>query len=1317
MLEELRTTAEEDRTECPGQAVRIGLAEAWESARQLFACIVLFLQISYACILCAAAGLAYAVFHRIQRVFSEQKKSCPTGSLGRSPSVIPPGILPTPAHIPPPQLQAPRPIDRAPKIVLVSNAQELMDQPQFLNRQTYGQQGPVDVPLTGVAPYEAVEYLAQRAANTTARGEVLQSRPGAITSAQTYNLGMHTDQTGHEYHRLVFLNAAIGQHNPQTGQPHTIVGAVEVHVYAAPESQGTFWYIESPHPSRAALSHALKDYSISQMTASTFPIYTTSVRPPLDPILLSHDGVDAANGHFFVDQFPIPREPSNNPAPEYDHQPVFAHPRELGIDIINSLTEHNMSYHKRVYQFWRVGPNVVGFQKPLEWEFLDWDHHGDRIFREFLPNGAPLEQTPHHSVDNHSSGSNGQVALFPGFHLHPKIYYSAYSNELDLEYVIMQIPDASDRFSRPESIPLPPPPADEPTGLQLIRLSDHFARTVHNYRAGHNIPNAPVQPRPITPYTQPPSVPSFHVPTKPLAIVWDSDSDDASSDYDGDSEADCECDCVYYDESGEDAATNSEPEGKDDDEKENTYSHRQRSPPPPPPTFAITQSPTPAFTPPPIRRALLENLPFVEDEMPTVVNRSLWAPRFVESPSPLSLSPVGRATINYDPTPITQKSRDGNWDLGTQTELVDIKASPKVYAEDLDNTPRAQSTSPLTQPDRSPFHAPRLFVNARLSRLAEGELVEEDPLDKDYLSLSSELPALNKEFGKLHYPHDLPLGTEEPELDCDPTLLAPAPPTSLRAAFDRLAATLRNIPSRPGSPLFKPNGPLQAPFPLDEDKEARKRPYPYDVDTVPEYLRHPQVYSVRVPDIAVNPVWLNGPDAASLLFRTDDLIPPSLPDLKGSEAADNFWDRPKSPSTLALEWEYPAEMQQADDETDSTYYDYDSESSDYQGYRLLARFDQEETPSLMSFRPLRTAHGLIIYDRAKGDQADYGHPQLGEWPIAARRMAEIKVGGAITRITFTRVPSTFPAPLFLHSPTHNTPPPSLEQLTFDSSSTSSSMPALMPPSSSPELVDQDMDSDDSDSSDASSFYSLTRVDNAIHRRHDSIFPLAPVGRNPLPANHMILSPGMTRPHKYISNDDGDEPAPKRQKIEDSLQELMQADFDAGMLVADKWEDDIAEMMWLRVDTKLMVFRYTAVIEALGLRDRFRSIYFPFPESFPIREVYELFLADLTANHDGTFQRNAYHRNGLLHDAEANFLQAAAILFRETRAWELAQDCERILGMEFKDDAEVVKLFRAGFFCNKGIYDEDDPQSLGERLREIDADQQPNNLSSIAEEMV
>ncbi|KAJ7293035.1 hypothetical protein C8J57DRAFT_14089 [Mycena rebaudengoi] len=1134
---------------------------------------------------------------------------------------------------------------------------------------------------------------------------------------------MHTDQTGHEYHRLVFLNAAIGQHNPQTGQPHTIVGAVEVHVYAAPESQGTFWYIESPHPSRAALSHALKDYSISQMTASTFPIYTTSVRPPLDPILLSHDGVDAANGHFFVDQFPIPREPSNNPAPEYDHQPVFAHPRELGIDIINSLTEHNMSYHKRVYQFWRVGPNVVGFQKPLEWEFLDWDHHGDRIFREFLPNGAPLEQTPHHSVDNHSSGSNG-----------------AYSNELDLEYVIMQIPDASDRFSRPESIPLPPPPADEPTGLQLIRLSDHFARTVHNYRAGHNIPNAPVQPRPITPYTQPPSVPSFHVPTKPLAIVWDSDSDDASSDYDGDSEADCECDCVYYDESGEDAATNSEPEGKDDDEKENTYSHRQRSPPPPPPTFAITQSPTPAFTPPPIRRALLENLPFVEDEMPTVVNRSLWAPRFVESPSPLSLSPVGRATINYDPTPITQKSRDGNWDLGTQTELVDIKASPKVYAEDLDNTPRAQSTSPLTQPDRSPFHAPRLFVNARLSRLAEGELVEEDPLDKDYLSLSSELPALNKEFGKLHYPHDLPLGTEEPELDCDPTLLAPAPPTSLRAAFDRLAATLRNIPSRPGSPLFKPNGPLQAPFPLDEDKEARKRPYPYDVDTVPEYLRHPQVYSVRVPDIAVNPVWLNGPDAASLLFRTDDLIPPSLPDLKGSEAADNFWDRPKSPSTLALEWEYPAEMQQADDETDSTYYDYDSESSDYQGYRLLARFDQEETPSLMSFRPLRTAHGLIIYDRAKGDQADYGHPQLGEWPIAARRMAEIKgwgrdyphhiyaraqvrLGHRLKIAAYNRIgdpyrrPSTFPAPLFLHSPTHNTPPPSLEQLTFDSSSTSSSMPALMPPSPSPELVDQDMDSDDSDSSDASSFYSLTRVDNAIHRRHDSIFPLAPVGRNPLPANHMILSPGMTRPHKYISNDDGDEPAPKRQKIEDSLQELMQADFDAGMLVADKWEDDIAEMMWLRVDTKLMVFRYTAVIEALGLRDRFRSIYFPFPESFPIQEVYELFLADLTANHDGTFQRNAYHRNGLLHDAEANFLQAAAILFRETRAWELAQDCERILGMEFKDDAEVVKLFRAGFFCNKGIYDEDDPQSLGERLREIDADQQPNNLSSIAEEMV
>ncbi|KAJ7255319.1 hypothetical protein C8J57DRAFT_1656188 [Mycena rebaudengoi] len=1288
----------------------------------------------------------------------------PTNLFNASSPMVPPDIALEPAPVQLPQMPVHRLTGRAPKIALVSNARDLMEQvifilqliydselnvlkPQFLCRETYGHQGPVDAPLTGIHPYEAAAFFAQDAANKTARGEELVSRPGAITSAQTYSLGHHTDPTGHEYLRLIFLNASISQHNPLTGHPHTLVGAVEVRVYAAPESQGTFWYIESPHPSRASLAFALKDYSISQLPASEFPVYATSVRPPLDAALLSHEGVDPAEGRAFINQFPIPRDTPNHPLPLYDNPPVFARPQELGIDIINSITEHNKAHNKRVYQFWRVGPNDVDFQKPAEWESLDWDYRGDRIFREFLPDGAPRQSSPSCPTTDSFSSPDEQVDFTAFFY--PKANEDSRSNDFDLTHAaVMQIPDASDRFSRPESMALPPPPADESVGLQMARLGDHFARTVYNYRAGHNIPNAPVLPQPITPYTRPPAIPSFHVPTKPLAIVWDSDSDDGRC-----PETDCDCDCEYYSTSELDSASGSEGGDKGDDGNEPLYSSRPQSPPPPPPLSITTQPTTLTYTPPPIRRALLDVTWTTNDERVAKVTTSTSGARQSDTPSPLSLSPVGRATIAHDPTPLSPNtewkfsptpSTYGDQELqllrvssahttspvfdeGTEVyDTVYLRRQPSLSISDAENTPRAPSSAghSLVLSDLPPFQAPRSFINARISRIAEEEGFNDDSMSDRPDSLHNP-PILDEEFGGLRYPAEVPHDKYESNSRHHLAISAPVP---LYAAFNRLAAVLRETPTRLSSPTFKPTSLLRNSFPIDEDKEDAQTPGSHEATAVPEYLRHPQVLSVRVPDVAVNPAWLHGLDSPSVLFRTDDLIPPHSQPIQENDPVYDPWNPLQSPTTQALEWEYPIEKEQIE-EAMAEFYDGESESSDYQGYRLLVRFDQEEFPPLMSHRPLRTALGLVVYNRELGDTVDYGEERLGKWPIALRKIAEIKGWGrdfpwhvyarSQTRLghrlrfnTYDRIDdwdNGSPQPVHTTLPliTHQTPPSSPTQLSYVSRSTSPTMPPLAPlsPDHDKGLADCFMDSD-SDSSNTSSYYSITRVDNAIQRRRP---PLAPVGRIPFPPNYMVLSPEMARPRLRNPDSDCDEPAPKRQKIESSLQDLMQAEYTSGMLIADKWENDLDEMTWLRIDIKLMLFRYTAVIEALGLRDRFRAIYFPFPETFPIHEVYELFLADLTANHDGTFQRNSYHRNAILHDAEANFLQAAAILFRESRIWELALDCERILGLEFRDDAEVVKLFRAGFFSKTANHEENDPQSLGDRLREVDADYPPNAI--------
>ncbi|KAJ7234821.1 hypothetical protein C8J57DRAFT_1574533 [Mycena rebaudengoi] len=87
--------------------------------------------------------------------------------------------------------------------------------------------------------------------------------------------------------------------------------------------------------------------------------------------------------------------------------------------------------------------------------------------------------------------------------------------------------------------------------------------------------------------------------------------------------------------------------------------------------------------------------------------------------------------------------------------------------------------------------------------------------------------------------------------------------------------------------------------------------------------------------------------------------------------------------------------------------------------------------------------------------------------------------------------------------------------------------------------------------------------------------------------------------------------------------------------------------------------------------------------------------------DGTFRTNSYHHNAILHDAEANFLHTANILFRDLEHWPLAYSIKELLHIKFKHHHDVEQLLRQGHLLNYRNYNSTDPESLESRLEEMD----------------
>ncbi|KAJ7604058.1 hypothetical protein DFH06DRAFT_1349777 [Mycena polygramma] len=219
--------------------------------------------------------------------------------------------------------------------------------------------------------------------------------------------------------------------------------------------------------------------------------------------------------------------------------------------------------------------------------------------------------------------------------------------------------------------------------------------------------------------------------------------------------------------------------------------------------------------------------------------------------------------------------------------------------------------------------------------------------------------------------------------------------------------------------------------------------------------------------------------------------------------------------------------------------------------------------------------------------------------------------------------------------------------------------------------------------------------------------LSPITR----ASRYIPIPASTHFHD-ISPPDPEEVPAKRRKVQDSplSQHVLRAETFKAAIIS--WQPRFPELRILRGGVKHGISRLIEAVNFLGLRDRFRSIFFPFTESFDVFTLDEMLRMELERNPDGYFRRNSYHLNSLLHDAEANFLQSCAILFRQEEFFDLAYCIEELLATRFYDDIGIAQLLRDGFLEARL----DDPEAianqsygtLSDRLREMVDDWYPDN---------
>jgi hypothetical protein len=252
---------------------------------------------------------------------------------------------------------------------------------------------------------------------------------------------------------------------------------------------------------------------------------------------------------------------------------------------------------------------------------------------------------------------------------------------------------------------------------------------------------------------------------------------------------------------------------------------------------------------------------------------------------------------------------------------------------------------------------------------------------------------------------------------------------------------------------------------------------------------------------------------------------------------------------------------------------------------------------------------------------------------------------------------------------------------------------------SPSLTAQPLLDDDSCSTHGSGTTLLAEsftFEDVLFREHARINPLDPVTR--------IIDPRFPFGRRASpETSDSEEPDAKRIKIAaptpvadacTAATELMRVLTHAPIL---------ADLRYMRMEIGWLLEQLIAIMEMLQLESRFLEIFLPDDaaySAFSAREALEL---ERITNPDSLFRRSFYHHNAILHDAECNFLQASAILFRERRNWAMAYSLEELLHTQFNEDFAISRLLCGGHLLNIADLATADPKTLASRLAELEED--------------
>ncbi|KAJ6552008.1 hypothetical protein DFH09DRAFT_1086129 [Mycena vulgaris] len=1233
-----------------------------------------------------------------------------------------------------------------PKYTLVSSPASRMAQVQFLNRDTYGIQGPVNRLMRGGTPYQFIYDAAADNRDRYLDGQNLECRPLAVSAAQSEYLGRSWDKHGRESLNFLALNGSINGFNTEWMEPYSFVGHFKIEVFVPPSSADQPWALETPCPTRAQLRETLSHYRAPQRPFYAFPINSTSLRPILDylqPQPSHPPGIDS-----LIQPASLNPELPNHSRMQCAIPPLEADAYEVGRAIHNSSINDQLWQHAPRYRWHEFAPTEHLPIIDASWEYMGNSDDGVSRWRELLPDNrwssryppafkpeplpfeGELPDVPDDTMDDNKTPRRYEINSW----IRQQCVKLRLSNETSIvetpEVTVVQIPDPTDRFNRPIARYVVPTRHEEE--LERIgRVAADLARTV---RQDQRAPRR--QPPQYASRTRDTDYSPISPEAAPLPLVPDSS--------------------IIFSDSSDDLNS--------DEEEEGSMSNPDAYVAPPRPLETDdSYFPSPGWQ---LRRhtSLSSQRPGIHplilsesesyDSLPDLVS---WSSESVAGTSP-AIS-------------ISSSSMDS---LASSSEE-DIP----IFDMEL-------------QYPRIPTPHPVMLLHTPPSRTLSLTLPLASPTALQNLPGTTSLPVMTTRHSSLgHFAHAA-LATAEKALHGFKLNLA-APSTD---AFRELRERIRDLEQASSASVVSWDS--NALFPIDEEQEAKVEASDRLAHLLAETLCEPQVFRAEMDVPGVNPrLLLNQqsnperhtkelfalPSPVLLEQHSTPTTPYSSPTLSMTDSS--FFTATNSGlshqeysteveeselATLSVEDQRMIEevfnFSSSDEELDNNMrvagepsqvhlrarmvnhhypepyrtfglrppsrravrdsppigentftspiepvedmFDWAADENENLGLssRPQPTSDTPGQGAPPSRRPVRNECGIVTYNRRQFGCPDF-HDRTLRWLRPDRERCEA-IGYAL------EFPDRFA--VFSRSKLGKLLFPNLQQQRFRHTDRrlrlesvhrarrfqliphpDEELPEDIYPDARrhqhisrpgnqhlPEFIVDDFDDDDSDTDSEVSLpeecgiagentTGFLRFYEQLQQEHHQRTPLALVARNsryfPLSPDAAIVTAG------FLLADDL--PPPKRRCLENGSMGCRVLCAEALHHTVMAWRLNIPHLRSMRGDIAFVIQRLIEVIEWLGLRDEFRHIFFPFDENFPVTTVFQMYSMERSYNPDGFFRRNDYHLNSLLHDAECNFLQSCATLFRRTKDFELAFTLEELLSTCFRDDTGIMQMLREG----------------------------------------